>query len=159
MAWITSRESRATKAVAIFALFITFSAILQSCASNRAQIQNVPLSFNAVKTVVVRNLPGGIMRESDNGRQLTSGYFDPATLKQENEKKPLKVHAYMVALIFGSGRPYSIDVKAYKEEKQKDGYSELGEDPELTDRLAERLRAALADRREDRNVIDDFRVF
>jgi hypothetical protein len=110
--------------------------------------------------VVTRSLPGGILRESGNGRTMTSGYFDPESLKPENEKKPLKVHAYMTVSIYGTSRPYNIDVKAYKEARAKDGmYEDLGEDPELTDRLAERLRSALADRREDRNVIDDFRVF
>ena len=134
--------------------------ILASCATNSAQIQNVPLSYNAVKTVVTRTLPGGIVRESGNGRTMTSGYFDPETLKQENEKKPLKLHAYMTVSIFGSSRPYNIDVKGFTEQRLKDGtYEDLGEDPALTDRLAERLRTALADRREDRNVIDDFRVF
>ncbi len=134
--------------------------ILAGCAHQSAQIQNVPLSYNAVKTVVKASLPGGIARESGNGRTMTSGYFDPETLKVENEKKPLKVHAYMVVSIYGSSRPYNIDVKAFKEERAKDGvYEDLGPDEDLTDRLAERLRTALADRREDRNVIDDFRVF
>lgn len=147
--------------VRLLSLGFAFFALvtLASCATPSAQIQNVPLSFNAVKTVVTHTLPGGIMRESDNGRMMTSGYFDPETLKPENEKKPLKVHAYMVVSIYGSSRPYSLNVKAFKESREKDGYTDLGEDPELTDRLAERLRAALADRREDRNVIDDFRVF
>jgi len=137
-----------------------FLVILAGCATQNAQIQNVPLSYNAVKTVITHSLPGGIMRESDNGRTMTSGYFDPKTLKVENEKKPLDVHAYMTVSVYGSSRPYSIDVHAFKERRNKDGeYEDLGEDPTLTDRLAERLRTALADRREDRNVIDDFRVF
>jgi hypothetical protein len=141
------------------AVFVVFPVILVGCASTNAQIQNVPLSFNAVKTVVVHSLPGGTLRESDNGRTMTSAFFDPETMKPEDEKKPLKVRAYMVVSIFGSSRPYSVEVKAFKEERTQDGYDDLGEDLELTDRLAERLRTALADRREDRNVIDDFRVF
>jgi hypothetical protein len=146
--------------VAICLVILASGSLLVGCASRQAQIQNVPLSYNAVKTVVKGSLPGGIMRESDNGRTMTSGYFDAETLKVENEKKPLKVHAYMVVSIYGTSRPYAVDVKAFKEVRAKDGvYEDLGEDPELTDRLAERLRNALADRREDRNVIDDFRVF
>jgi hypothetical protein len=159
-AWLANRKKRETfRAVIVFALFLVSAVILAGCASSEAQIQNVPLSFNAVKTVVVKNLPGGIVRESDNGRTMTSAYFDPESLKIENEKKPLKVHAFVTIVIFGTSRPYSVDVKAFKEEQRKDGYESLGEDPDLTNRLAERLRAALADRREDRNIIDDFRVF
>ena len=157
--WIPKHGVRVSRVLLVFGLFMVTSVILESCASNNAQIQNVPLSYNAVKTVVVKSLPGGTIRESDNGRTMTSAFFDPVTLKPEVEKKPLPVHAYVMIVIYGTSRPYSIEVKAFKEEKRKDGYESLGEDPDLTDRLAERLRAVLADRREDRNVIDDFRVF
>lgn len=139
---------------------IVCSVILAGCASDRAQIKNVPLSYNAVKTVCAKSLPGGTRRESDNGRTMTSGYFDPETLKALDPKKPAPpMRAYVQVTISGSDRPYAVDVHAFKEEKHPDGYEELGEDENLTYRMAERLRTALADRREDRNVIDDFRVF
>jgi hypothetical protein len=38
-------------------------------------------------------------------------------------------------------------------------YKSLGSDKKLAQELAKRFKAALADRREDRNVIDDFRAF
>ena len=120
-------------------------------------IQNVSLSYNAIKTVVVSTLPAAVRRESSNGRTMTSGFFDPVTLKPE--KPNSKVHGYAVITVLGSSRPYNIEVKGFTEEKDKDGYEPLGENRELSNRLAERLRAALADRREDRNVIDDFRAF
>ena len=124
---------------------------------SKSAIQNVTLSYNAIKTVVVSNLPGGARRESTNGRTLTSAFFNPTTLKAE--LVPAKIHAYAVVTILGSTRPYDIDIHAFKEEKNLDGYEALGEDKDLSERLGERLRAALADRREDRNVIDDFRAF
>lgn len=151
---VTGRE--VAKALLVFALFLTSSIILQSCATN-APIQNVTLSYNAVKTVTVNTLPAGLRLESSNGRMLTSGYFDPQTLKAA--RYGAKVQAYVVVTILGSSRPYSIDVHAFTEEKTEDGYVNRGEDLDLTDRLAERLRSALANRREDRNVIDDFRAF
>ena len=132
------------------------SVILASCATH-APIQNVTLSYNAIKTVVVSNLPGGMKEESQNGRTLRSGFFDPQTLKPE--KFGAKTHAYVVVTILGSTRPYNLDVHAFTEEKSLDGYDDLGEDDALTDRLVERLRSSLANRREDRNVIDDFRAF
>ncbi len=168
MGWISSRaaplrvcaterrKSEAKQALIIFALFLALSVILTSCVSTSA-IQNVPLSYNAIKTVVVSNLPGGVRRESPNGRTLTSAYFNPDSLKPEIAAA--KIHAYAVVVILGSTRPYDIDIHVFKEEKTVDGYEPLGEDTDLSDRLGERLRAALADRREDRNVIDDFRAF
>ncbi len=153
--WV-SKHLTTLRSVATVTLITACLVFLSSCQTNSA-IQNVTLSYNAIKTVVVSNLPGGMRRESDNGRTLTSGFFDPATLKPE--KAGLKIHGYVVVAILGSARPYNIDVHAFTEEKTKDGFEPLGENVDLSDRLAERLRSSLADRREDRNVIDDFRAF
>lgn len=156
--WCTKKRSRPTSLLAfgVFALFLVISMILSSCTSTY-QLRNVPLSYNAIKTVVVSNLPGGVRRESQNGRTLTSAFFIPETLKPEAANS--KRHAYAVVVISGSTRPYDLEVHAFIEEKDEDGWAAAGEDDDLADRLAERLRSALADRREDRNVIDDFRAF
>ncbi len=150
--WIAILRNRSN----VLLLFGLIGAAMVGCQSTSA-IQNVPLSYNAIKTVIVSTLPAAVRRESSNGRTMTSGFFDPTTLKPE--KPNAKIHGYAVVTVLGSSRPYNIEVKAFTEEKDKDGFEPLGENRELSKRLAERLRAALADRREDRNVIDDFRAF
>ena len=93
-----------------------------------------------------------------NGRELTSGYFTPADWEEDATDKSER--AYAKVLILGSGRPYRIDVHVFREKRSKAGaYAKTGEDHKLTNTLVERLKEALADRREDRNIIDDFRVY
>ena len=102
-------------------------------------------------------MPQGIRRESANGREMTSAYFSVDGFKAE--KPDMTERAYAVVTILGASRPYNIDVKVLREEKRKGTWRADGRDSELTKELGERLKQALADRREDRNVIDDFRAF
>ena len=160
-AWITkrsprSRGSQALKALLVFALFIALSVILTGCQTG-AVIRDVPLSYNAIKTVVTANLPQGLKKESPNGRELTSGYFAVDTFAPE--KPDMNIRAYAVVTILGSSRPYNVDVKVIREAKKKGFYRSEGRHDEMTLALGERLKQALADRREDRNIIDDFRAF
>lgn len=159
--WILNRSSRSRRSLAIqailmFALFIICSAILTSC-STASSIRDVPLSYNAIKTVVTANVPQGVRRESANGRELTSNYFEIETFKPE--KSDANERAYSVVKILGSSRPYNVDVQVFREEKRKGIWRADGGDSDMTEKLGERIKQALADRREDRNVIDDFRAF
>lgn len=152
----SSFRTRALKALALFILFIVSSSILSSCASN-ATIRDVQLSYNAVKTVVASNMPHGVKRESSNGRELSSGYFAVDTFAPE--KEGMTERAYAQVKILGAARPYNLDVKVFRETKSNGIFRSDGVDRGMTKVLAERMKQALADRREDRNVIDDFRAF
>lgn len=144
------------KPLVIFSLFLTSSAILVSCGTT-ANIRDVNLSYNAVKTVVQKNIPQGVRSESPNGREITSNYFEMVTFKSENPKAVER--AYAVVKILGATRPYNIDVKVFVEAKDDGYWVADGSDSKMTKQLGERMKQALADRREDRNVIDDFRAF
>lgn len=152
----TTQQSAALKALAIFIAFLLLSAVLTGCQTG-VLIRDVPLSYNAIKTVVAANLPQGVKKESTNGRELTSGYFAVDTFAPE--KPDLTERAYAVATILGSSRPYNVDVKVIREVKKKGLFRSEGRDDEMSLTLGERLKQALADRREDRNIIDDFRAF
>lgn len=123
-----------------------------------AKIDNVMLALTTVKKTVSAVLPQGVKEESINGRELKSGYFNPKNWDEDATELPER--AYAKVLILNSGRPYKIDVHVYKERRNKDGqYKKSSEDSRLTKDLVDRLKEALADRREDRNIIDDFRAF
>ena len=159
--WIFTRPSKsravlAIQATTLFFLFIISSVILSGC-STTATITNVMLSYNATKTVVVANIPQGVRKESANGRELTSNTFLVETFAPD--KGTADERAYAVVKILGSSRPYSIDVRVFREVKKKGVWKPDGSDSEMTELLGERLKQALADRREDRNVIDEFRAF
>lgn len=116
------------------------------------------LSLNTVKKTVISLLPQGLKDESLNGRELTSGYFNPKNWDEDGTDLPERAIAKV--LILNSGRPYKIDVHVYKEKRVKEGaYKKGSEDKKLTKDLVDRIKDALADRREDRNIIDDFRAF
>jgi hypothetical protein len=154
----TSARKRTSPIVAllVFFLFLAISAVLTGC-QIKAKINDVKIALTTVKKIVLNNLPQGLREESANGRELTSGYFSPH--KWEEDATDKSERAYAKVLILGSGRPYSIDVKVVREKKRGSRYANLGEDRKLTKELVDRLKESLADRRDDRNIIDDFRAF
>lgn len=144
-------------ALAIFFLFLGVSVLMTGCQSS-AKIDNVMLALTTVKKTVFAVIPQGVKEESINGRELTSGYFNPGNW--DEDATDLGERAYAKVLILNSGRPYRIDVRVLREKRGKDGgYKKAVEDRKLTKDLVDRLKEALADRREDRNIIDDFRAF
>lgn len=123
-----------------------------------AKINNVTLSLQTIRRAILSQLPQGIKEESLNGRELRSGFFNPKNWEEDATDKPER--AYAKVLVLESGRPYRIDVHVFREKKDKTGkYAKPIDDRILTRKLVNRLKEALADRREDRNVIDDFRAF
>jgi hypothetical protein len=71
------------------------------------------------------------------------------------------MRAYAHVLLLGDRRPYKISVRVFIEKRPKDSlqYSPAGEDPGLAQELADKITQNIANRREDRNAIDDFRAF
>jgi hypothetical protein len=125
--------------------------------TTKAKINDVWLSYPTVRKVVMTNMPLGVRDESPNGREITSNYFSPKNWEVNAAEKSER--AYAKAVILGSSRPYKIDIKIVREKKSGKGYVSLGEDKKLTQELVEAIRDALADRREERNIIDEFRAF
>lgn len=152
------KKPTAFKALFFFFLFLGLSFLLGGCA-NKAKIQNVMLPLITVKKTVISRFPFGTVREESlNGRELLSQYFNPANMEEEAGDRPER--AFVKAIILGSGRPYSVDVKVFREKRVKGtAYAKPVLDKKLTDELTTKVREALADRRDDRNIIDDFRAF
>lgn len=151
-----NRNTSPAAAALLFLLFLGISVLITGCQT--AKIQNVMLSLNTVKKTVMSVLPQGMKEESLNGRELTSGYFNPRNW--DEDATDMSERAYAKVLILNSGRPYKLDVNVFRERRQKDGSHKQGSsDRKLTKDLVDRLKDALADRREDRNIIDDFRAF
>jgi hypothetical protein len=151
-----NKNTSPVAAAFLFFLFLGISVLITGCQT--AKIQNVMLSLNTVKKTVMSVLPQGMKEESLNGRELTSGYFN--SRNWDEDATDMAERAYAKVLILNSGRPYKLDVNVFREKRQKDGtYKSGAVDRKLTKDLVDRLKDALADRREDRNIIDDFRAF
>lgn len=150
--------TRAICRCASLILLSLFTAFLSGCSTVSA-IDDVMLPYTTVRTVVMANIPMGVRRESANGRSLTSNYFGTNSIDDDAGEGPNRAYAEIV--ILGSSRPYKITIRVIREQRTKKSRSfvVVGDDKKLTKDLATRLKEALADRREDRNLIDDFRAF
>ena len=134
--------------------------MITGCSLKPVAIEEVNLSYAAIRQVVISTFPGNAVREqSPNGRELSSFFFNPNNVQQEGET--LNDRAFAKVIILGSSRPYRLDVRVYREVRRRGTtkHERLGEDPKLTEELVRALNENLADRREDRSIIDGFRAF
>jgi hypothetical protein len=121
---------------------------------------DISLSVGTITKVVISSFPIGLREKSQNGRELLSAYFSP---KQEDlyfdpEKSPHR--AYIKAIILGDRRPFSLDVGVFIEERVGlKEYRLMKYDKKLAIKYSNIIQERLAQSREDRNVIDDFRPF
>ncbi len=104
----------------------------------------------------------GVRTVSPNGREFLSKYF----VIGEKEYKPADDaldRYYVQIIVLGDRRPYDIEISATREKRVLRGedftYVVTGHDRRLAKELVTQLREQLTKRREDRNIIDDFRVF
>lgn len=145
-------------------LFLSLSSLflLTNCASfGGAKIENVNRSLMDLQKHVTKALPLGLRKTSPNGREFYSNYF----IARDRNFRPadnLPVRSYAHILILGAERPYLIRIYVQNERAVSGGsheYSDDGGDPAMARVIRQRLDDQLNKRREDINIIDDFRVF
>jgi hypothetical protein len=133
--------------------------LLSSCATTDG-IKNVMLPLAVVRKIVMDNIPGGVRKESMNGREITSQYFDAKEMDVPSETARERGRA--VVTVLGSRRPYTVQVVVTREKRRKGSkknYDKLGPDAALTKAVRKRIKDALDNRPADINVIGDFRAF
>lgn len=140
--------------------------LLSACALFQAEHRlsdlNVPL--NEIQHAVNDSLPLGRRKTSPNGREFYSNYFVP-TRKGFRAAEKLTNRYYAHVYVLGDRRPYVVEVYVKREKQINDSstghttYVEDGTDDRVAKFLVKKIQDELSKRREDRNVIDDFRVF
>lgn len=139
------------------------SSHLTGCAhfSTKVEVKDINLSLARIRGTILAKLPRGLASTSPNGRTFTSNYFGvPGRFDEDATDKNERSFAVMV--ILGDRRPYNVSVSVIREKrnpKSPNEYIKDGEDQQMAKELARRVKADLANRREDRNIIDDFRTF
>jgi hypothetical protein len=130
--------------------------------TNSQLIENIDWPIADIVTVVSENLPIGLRARSPNGRETLSKHF----IRRGENYLPAgeaTVRYFAKVTVLGDRRPYNIQTVVVKEERTLQGdqytYRVVGNDLRLAKELDRTLRGVLTKRREERNIIDDFRVF
>lgn len=140
-------------------------AILASCATapiTYVTIKNQNISLNELTFIVHQMMPLGVRLVSPNGREFLSQNFIYEN-NQYTAANDSHTRYYAHITILNSSRPYDLQIEVRKEDrvdrKGQIRYVYRGPDFRLAKILKAQLRDRLAKRRDDLNVIDDFRVF
>lgn len=151
----------------VIPLFLLFYFAVSGCATfgnrNAVSISDVDWPLAELRSVAATVLPTGTRAISPNGRELLSRHF---ILEGRSGYKPAAdatERYFAQVLILGDRRPYDIEILVTLERRVLRGnqftYAFEGYDYKLAKELEVKLRQELTKRREDLNIIDDFRVF
>lgn len=132
--------------------------------SYASKISNIERPLSYLQRLAVAALPTGMRGNSSNGREYDSNYFIPdqsGGYKLASEKAPER---YTVRItVLGDERPYAMSVIVTKERRILDSgeftYQPNGHDTRMAKELAGKIRERLSKRREELNIIDDFRAY
>lgn len=146
-----------------FALLLILSSQIWGCAVSGVQLQNVNKSTLEIKRGIIKALPVSIKYSAADSREFVSVPFVRYGKKLKEATNELQ-RAYAQIFIKGERRPYTIEVVVAVEESvtplsvQKN-FKVIGYDERIAKIILARLKAYLNQRREDTNLVDDFRVF
>ncbi len=155
-AWI-GQWSRQLKAWIAMATQLILVLILCSCQS-LATIEDIDKPLQVARSTIKESLPGGARKVSENGREYDSNYFAPkGPFDVDGSAGTFRETAHVVVL--GAGRPYAITVEVFIEKREGRNYEVIGRDGARTKELVRRITTGLSNRRENRNMIDDFKPF
>ncbi|KYG66758.1 hypothetical protein AZI86_06860 [Bdellovibrio bacteriovorus] len=139
-------------------LAISFSLLLSSCRTGGVILRETPLSVSETRRTIV-SVIGEPRSVSQNGREIISKFYDRKD-KAIPRMEMAKERYYTHVTVLGDRRPYDIQVDVLVEGRNPDGAFEvIGRDDNKATIIAEKLRQALNQSRDTRNVIDDFRSF
>lgn len=132
--------------------------VLVGCQTSGVLLRETPLNISETRKVIM-SVVGQVRDVSENGRELFSRYYD----RKGNPIQSMdmaKERYYSHLIVLGDRRPYDISVEVLVEARDQDGGWELVDrDDQKAAVLADKLKKALHQSRDSRNVIDDFRSF
>ncbi len=148
--------------LSIFAFFVATLASCVTVPDGFVTLKEQNISIGELKTIIHQVIPLGIRSISPNGRE----FFSQNYLYQDGQYIPAKdssIRYFARVLILNSSRPYDIQIEVRQEIREdSEGrirFVDKGPDIRLAKILKAQLHDRLAKRRDDLNVIDDFRVF
>lgn len=142
----------------ISGLLLVYTLLLSGCRTGGVILRETPLNVSETRRAVM-SVIGEPRSVSSNGRELLSHYYDKKNNKIE--KMNLARERYFTHVtVLGDRRPYDVQVEVLVEGRTEEGTFELiDRDDDRAAGVAEKIRTALNEGRDNRNVIDDFRTF
>ncbi len=132
--------------------------ILTSGCRTGVILRETPLGISETRRMIV-SVIGEPRNVSRDGRELSSKYYDKRGNVLENPATA-RQRLYTLVSVLGDRRPYDIQVEVVVEEKDGPGsYSVVDRDDGRAQPIAQKIKEALHQSLENRNVIDDFRSF
>ena len=149
----------------LFFALLAFTGCTTTLGGNRntSKIDDLDWPLAELRSVAASILPTGQRAISPNGRELLSRHFILEGARGYKPAADATERYYASILILGDRRPYDIEILVTLERRVLRGnqftYIIEGYDARLAKELERKLRSELTKRREDLNIIDDFRVF
>lgn len=138
--------------------FIATSCLLSGCRTGGVILRETPLNVSETRRAVV-SVIGEPRSISQNGREIFSQYLDKKDRKIEKMEMIRERHFTHITIL-GDRRPYDVQVEVIVEGRNEyGGFEVLDRDDRKASLVAEKIKEALNQSRDSRNVIDDFRSF
>lgn len=142
--------------------------LITGCANLEKRPESIRLSavessVSDLRAAIVASFPVGHRSVSSNGREILSKHFLVSGGGRFRAAGDALDRYYAQVVILGDRRPYDVVVTVAHEKRvlRGDTFTYVIDyyDTVLARDLGKRIEQELAKRREDRNIIDDFRVF
>lgn len=144
-------------------ILILIMGVQSSCSMGGPLYGPVNKSVVEIRKGIIKALPVKINFASKDSREYKSVPFVRYGTKIKEATVELQ-RAYALIYIKGARRPYTIEVVVAVEEAQSPNsiqkdFKVIGYDERIAKIILARLKAYLNQRREDSNLVDDFKVF
>ena len=139
-------------------IFLWIALLLSGCQTGGVFLRETPLSLSETRRVITIAIgePRGV---SQNGREILSKYYDRKN-KALEKMDMVRERYYTMVTVLGDRRPYDVQVQVLVEGRTPEGgFEQVERDDDRAAVIAEKIRIALNQSRDNRNVIDDFRSF
>ncbi len=134
-----------------------FISNLVACVTDGIYRREMPGSASDLRKAIV-SVIGDPQTTSPSGRELVSRFHDKSGSYED--VKITKERRFTRVSILGDRRPFDIQVEVIIERKSPEGeFEPYAVDDTLANDLADRIKKALHQSLEKRNILDDFRAF
>jgi hypothetical protein len=119
-------------------------------------LRETPLGISETRKVMT-TIFGEPRYISQNGREMTSQFYDTKGRFGTFEKERSRLYTHIV--ILGERRPYDIQVMVKVQARNGGKFQDVAIDERRSQEAAEKIQQALNESRDKRNFIDDFKPF